>query len=250
MPVGGAYAGMAAARGGAALAGMLNALGVSGLDAATGGGVAARQGGGGGGGGGGELSTLVKDIWARISTLLLSSASSNPLALFILLLISSLGLACLIALLLDLHDRQHPRRPPSSLMTPTTTVREYTSISSDEGRRIYGNTRIYVDGVFDLVHVGHAHALFQAARCYPDCEIIVGVNDDDDVAAAKGSRPVMTQAERADVLREIRWVRVLPLHLHSIPFSCALYSHLAVCIYTVMRVCVCVCVCVDGWVTG
>ena len=142
----------------------------------------------------GELLVLVKDVWARFTSLLLDSASSNPLTLFVLLLVTSLGLACVIALLLDVQDRRHRCHRRSSITDATKSHR--------------GTMRIYVDGVFDLVHVGHAHALFQAARCFPDCEVLVGVNSDDDVYAAKGSRPVMTQAERADVLREMKWVRV------------------------------------------
>ena len=151
----------------------------------------------------GVLPALITATWERTTSLMLDSASSNPLALFIFLLVTSLGLACLIALLLDVRDGRQPHRLPSI----TDTAHTASSSSSDGRRRHRGTMRIYVDGVFDLVHVGHAHALFQAARCFPDCEILVGVNSDDDVYAAKGSRPVMTQAERADVLREIKWVR-------------------------------------------
>jgi rfaE bifunctional protein nucleotidyltransferase chain/domain len=68
-------------------------------------------------------------------------------------------------------------------------AREYAA-----GRRV-----VLTNGVFDLLHVGHLRYL-QAARALGDC-LIVGVNDDASVRAAKGPRrPIVPAAERAELV--------------------------------------------------
>lgn len=65
----------------------------------------------------------------------------------------------------------------------------------DGGRRV-----VLTNGVFDLLHVGHAR-LFQACRAYGDL-VVVGVNGDASVRAlGKGpDRPLVPEADRAELV--------------------------------------------------
>ena len=64
----------------------------------------------------------------------------------------------------------------------------------DEGRRV-----CFTNGCFDLLHPGHLR-LLEAARAEGDA-LIVAINSDASVRALKGpTRPVIPEAERAEVL--------------------------------------------------
>lgn len=64
----------------------------------------------------------------------------------------------------------------------------------DRGQKI-----VLTNGCFDILHVGHVRYL-QAARELGDC-LIVGLNSDASVRQLKGpTRPVNTEADRAEVL--------------------------------------------------
>lgn len=60
-------------------------------------------------------------------------------------------------------------------------------------------------GVWDLIHVGHLHYL---ESCRNLCDkLIVGVDSDDMVRAAKGpKRPYIPEAQRLDLVNSLRWV--------------------------------------------
>ena len=65
--------------------------------------------------------------------------------------------------------------------------------------RTAGKSIVFTNGVYDLVHPGHIRYL-QAARALGDA-LIVGVNSDRSVRASKGpQRPIVAQAERAEVI--------------------------------------------------
>ena len=65
--------------------------------------------------------------------------------------------------------------------------------------RSEGQTIVFTNGVFDLIHVGHLRYL-QQARALGDA-LIVAVNSDRSVRANKGpARPVNPERERAEVL--------------------------------------------------
>ena len=67
-----------------------------------------------------------------------------------------------------------------------------------------GSTIALANGCFDLLHVGHIRYLQAAAR-EADC-LIVAVNDDG-VAATKGpGRPILSAADRAELVAAIRGV--------------------------------------------
>ena len=73
-----------------------------------------------------------------------------------------------------------------------------------EARRA-GRTVAFANGVFDLLHVGHVRYL-EGARREADV-LVVAVNDDAGVRAMKGSdRPVVPQADRAELVAALRCV--------------------------------------------
>ncbi len=63
--------------------------------------------------------------------------------------------------------------------------------------------RIFMDGVFDIIHSGHFNALRQG-RKFGDL-LIVGVNSDEDVLKAKGPT-LMNVRERAALIAACKWV--------------------------------------------
>jgi rfaE bifunctional protein nucleotidyltransferase chain/domain len=71
--------------------------------------------------------------------------------------------------------------------------------------RAQGLTHAFANGVFDLLHVGHVRYL-QAAAEQAD-RLIVAINDDESVRALKGPmRPILTAADRAELVAAIRGV--------------------------------------------
>jgi D-beta-D-heptose 7-phosphate kinase/D-beta-D-heptose 1-phosphate adenosyltransferase len=72
-------------------------------------------------------------------------------------------------------------------------------------RRAAGQTIVFTNGVFDLLHVGHLRYL-QHARGLGDA-LLVGVNSDRSVRTIKGpARPITSEAERAEVLEALACV--------------------------------------------
>ena len=71
-------------------------------------------------------------------------------------------------------------------------------------QRAAGKTIAFANGVFDLLHVGHVRYLEAAAR--EADRLVVAVNDDP-VAARKGpGRPILTAADRAELVAALRVV--------------------------------------------
>jgi rfaE bifunctional protein nucleotidyltransferase chain/domain len=71
--------------------------------------------------------------------------------------------------------------------------------------RAAGQTVVFTNGVFDLLHVGHLRYL-QHARGLGDA-LLVGLNSDRSVRQIKGpDRPITVEAERAEVLEALACV--------------------------------------------
>jgi D-beta-D-heptose 7-phosphate kinase/D-beta-D-heptose 1-phosphate adenosyltransferase len=65
--------------------------------------------------------------------------------------------------------------------------------------RAAGRRLVFTNGCFDILHVGHVRYLAEARRLGD--ALLVAVNSDRSVRALKGEgRPVMNEAERAEVL--------------------------------------------------
>jgi rfaE bifunctional protein nucleotidyltransferase chain/domain len=88
-------------------------------------------------------------------------------------------------------------RHPVSFLTPPEAVTVAERLRA-EGKRI-----VLANGCFDLLHVGHVRYLADA-RGRGDV-LFVGVNGDAAVARLKGpGRPLMPEAERAEILAALR----------------------------------------------
>jgi rfaE bifunctional protein nucleotidyltransferase chain/domain len=71
--------------------------------------------------------------------------------------------------------------------------------------RSAGRTIAFANGCFDVLHVGHLRYLQDAA--HQADVLVVGINGDESVRELKGAgRPVMNEAERAELISAIRGV--------------------------------------------
>ena len=67
---------------------------------------------------------------------------------------------------------------------------------------------VYTGGTFDLFHAGHSIFL---RRCAEFGDVTVALNTDEIIEAYKGKPPVLSYADRSEVLSSCRWVdRVVP----------------------------------------
>jgi rfaE bifunctional protein nucleotidyltransferase chain/domain len=70
--------------------------------------------------------------------------------------------------------------------------------------RAAGRTVAFANGCFDLLHVGHVRYL-QAAAAEAD-RLVVAINDDAAAASKGPGRPILTAAERAELVAALRGV--------------------------------------------
>jgi D-beta-D-heptose 7-phosphate kinase/D-beta-D-heptose 1-phosphate adenosyltransferase len=69
--------------------------------------------------------------------------------------------------------------------------------------RAAGQKLVFTNGVFDILHVGHVRYIAEA-RALGDA-LVVAINSDASVRQLKGAgRPLMDQAERAEILAALR----------------------------------------------
>jgi D-beta-D-heptose 7-phosphate kinase/D-beta-D-heptose 1-phosphate adenosyltransferase len=79
-----------------------------------------------------------------------------------------------------------------------------------EGLRAEGKSVVFTNGVFDLLHVGHVRYL-AAARELGDV-LVVAINSDRTVRELKGEgRPIVKEAERAEILAALRQVNYVTI---------------------------------------
>lgn len=75
--------------------------------------------------------------------------------------------------------------------------------------------RVYVDGVFDVLTIGHVHQLRQAKLSFPSVHLIVGVLSDEQ-CRAHNTTPHFSHLERCELMRHCRWVDEV---LHDAPWT-------------------------------
>ena len=106
--------------------------------------------------------------------------------------------------------------PPSSAPAGLETVS--SSPAQDLARRVraVGGRVIAAGGCFDLLHAGHLR-LLEAARAMGDC-LIVCLNSDESVRRLKGEgRPLMGQADRAELLEGLACVDAVEIFDEDTP---------------------------------
>lgn len=81
-----------------------------------------------------------------------------------------------------------------------SVLRDHAQLARElDARRAKGQTVVFTNGAFDLLHVGHLRTL-QGARDLGDC-LVVAINSDASVRASKGpGRPVVPEGERSELL--------------------------------------------------
>lgn len=99
------------------------------------------------------------------------------------------------------------RADPAPILEPEALADAIQSRREEEGLSV-----ALANGCFDLLHLGHLSFL-EGAAAEADL-LVVGINDDDTVAALKGpGRPVLPAAERTRLiaaLRVVDYVTVFP----------------------------------------
>jgi D-beta-D-heptose 7-phosphate kinase/D-beta-D-heptose 1-phosphate adenosyltransferase len=71
--------------------------------------------------------------------------------------------------------------------------------------RFKGETLVFTNGVFDLLHEGHLYSLTQAAT--EGTRLLVAINSDESVRRLKGpTRPIQSQTTRAQILAALVFV--------------------------------------------
>ena len=85
-----------------------------------------------------------------------------------------------------------------------------------EPHRVRGERIVSTNGVFDVLHVGHARYL-QQARALGDL-LVVGVNSDDCTRRLKGeTRPFVPEEERAELVAALGCVDYVVIFAESTP---------------------------------
>ena len=85
-------------------------------------------------------------------------------------------------------------------------------------RRLAGQTVVFTNGCFDLLHVGHVRLLRQAAALGD--YLVVGLNTDASVRRLKGdSRPIHPETARAELLAALECVDAVILFDEETPLS-------------------------------
>ncbi len=85
------------------------------------------------------------------------------------------------------------------------------------GHRKAGRRVVFTNGCFDLLHVGHIRVL-RGARALGDV-LVVGLNSDASVARLKPGRPLVPQAERAEMLSALDVVDAVVLFEEDTPYE-------------------------------
>lgn len=68
-----------------------------------------------------------------------------------------------------------------------------------------GETVVFTNGCFDLLHPGHLHVIREAARLGD--RLVVALNTDESVSRLKGpGRPLLPLTVRAELVAALRWV--------------------------------------------
>lgn len=98
-------------------------------------------------------------------------------------------------------------------------IRSWETLAAEiERRRSAGERLVTTNGVFDILHVGHARTL-QAARALGDV-LVVGVNSDASTKRLKGpTRPYNSEDDRAELLAALGCVDFVTIFENDTPIQ-------------------------------
>lgn len=115
----------------------------------------------------------------------------------------------------EIHDYQRIASPH----TISAPVASFDSIEREARRlRERGETIVFTNGCFDLLHRGHVEYL-QASRACGD-RLIVGINSDASVRRLKGpERPVVPEEDRAHILAALACVDYVVVFEEDTPYE-------------------------------
>ncbi len=103
-------------------------------------------------------------------------------------------------------------------MHPPGAVSLEEAVAWRDGLRRLGHRVAFTNGCFDILHAGHVR-LLAAARGTADA-LVVGLNDDASVSRLKGAaRPLVPQAERAELLAALEAVDRVVLFGEDTPLA-------------------------------
>jgi D-glycero-beta-D-manno-heptose 1-phosphate adenylyltransferase len=92
---------------------------------------------------------------------------------------------------------------------PKVVSRDEMAIAAERARDA-GETVVFTNGVFDILHIGHVRYLADAANL--GTRLFVGVNSDSSVRRLKGQdRPINGQRERAELLAALSVVDLVSI---------------------------------------
>ncbi len=93
---------------------------------------------------------------------------------------------------------------------------------ADEVRKLQAGGRkvVFTNGCFDLLHSGHIEIL-RKSRSFGDA-LVVAINTDDSVSRMKSSRPIVPQAERAELLDSLEMVDFVTAFAEDTPLEAIL----------------------------
>jgi rfaE bifunctional protein nucleotidyltransferase chain/domain len=100
--------------------------------------------------------------------------------------------------------------------TESKIVSQEKAIAQTNLWRFLGETIVFTNGCFDLLHLGHIDYLEKARRL--GSRLIVGLNTDTSVQQLKGiHRPIYTQTTRARLLAALQFVDMVVLFSEETP---------------------------------
>ncbi len=98
------------------------------------------------------------------------------------------------------------------------TIDNKTALEAIANRQSRKERVVFTNGCFDILHIGHVRYLNQA-RALGDF-LVVGLNSDISVLTLKGpSRPIVPEAERAEILLNLRSVDYVCLFSEETPLN-------------------------------
>lgn len=91
-------------------------------------------------------------------------------------------------------------------------IADIVSRLKKEGKRI-----VFTNGCFDILHVGHIRYLEETKKLGD--VLVLGLNSDSSVSSIKPGRPVVPEAQRAEVLSALSMVDYIVLFQEDTPYE-------------------------------